>query len=190
MPEKDVPKTISRIFGLGRNLRAKLPKSLSKKSPLSPRQERGAKIALLMGLSLLLALILAPRITEPMGKYQVGDVARENVKATGGFLVEDVQTRAKKQQELMTQMPPVFDLQEQLGDQVQQRLQKAMDFMRRISQEAVPPPKEGLVKSKPAVPYKVLLEHKPNSIISWESPSPNPPFTSWPKPNFHPTWKP
>jgi len=86
MTEKDVPKTISRIFGLGRNLRAKLPKSLSKKSLLPPWQERSTKIALLIGLSLLLALILSPRISQPHGKYRVGDVARENVKATGEFL--------------------------------------------------------------------------------------------------------
>ncbi len=174
MPEKDVPKTISLIFGLGRNLRARLPKSLSGKNLLSPTQERSAKIAVLIVLSLLLALLLAPRITEPVGNYREGDVARENVKATGEFLVEDVQTMAKKQQELMTQMPPVFDLQEELGDQVQQRLQKAMDFMRRISQEAAPPPKEGLAHSKPAVPYKVFLEHKPefDSILGVIIPQP------------------
>jgi cyclic-di-AMP phosphodiesterase PgpH len=177
MPEKDIQTTISHIFGLGRNLRAKLPKSLSGKGLLSPGQEQGAKIAVLIVLSLLLALILAPRITEPMGKYREGDVARENVKATGEFLVEDVQTMAKKRQELMTQMPPVFDLQEQFGDQVQQRLQKAMDFMRRISQEAVPPPKVGQPQSKPPVPYKVLLEHKPefDNILG----------VTIPKPTFH-----
>jgi putative nucleotidyltransferase with HDIG domain len=176
MTEKDVPKTISLIFGLGHNLRAKLPKSLSMKSPLSPGQEQSTKIAVLIVLSLLLALILAPRITQPTGKHRVGDVAQENVKATGEFLVEDVQTMAKKQQELMTQMPPVFDLQEQLGDQVQQRVQKAMDYMRRISQEAVPPPPEGQPKAKP-VAYKVLLEHKPefDNILG----------VTIPKPTFH-----
>ena len=176
MTEKDVPKTISRIFGLGRNLRAKLPKALSKKSLLSPGQERTTKIALLVGLSLLLALILSPHISEPLGKYRVGDVARENVKATGEFLVEDVETTAKKRQELMTQIPPVFDLQEQLGDQVQQRLQKAMDFMRRISQEAVLP-REGKSNGKPHVPYKYLLEHKPefDQILG----------VTIPKPTFH-----
>jgi hypothetical protein len=176
MTEKDVPNTISRIFGLGRNLRAKLPKSLTKKSLLSPGQERTSKIALLVGLSLLLALILSPHISGPLGKYRDGDVARENVKATGEFLVEDVETTAKKRQELMTQIPPVFDLQEQLGDQVQQRLQKAMDFMRRISQEAVLP-REGRSNSKPQVPYKYLLEHKPefDQILG----------VTIPKPTFH-----
>ncbi|MFA5110650.1 MAG: HDIG domain-containing metalloprotein, partial [Desulfobaccales bacterium] len=166
MPEKDERSAISRIFGMGRSLRARLPKALTRKGVLSPSQDRVARVAMLLGLSLILALILSPRMSEPLGKYHVGDVARENVKATGEFLVEDVETTAKKQQELMTQMPPVFDLQEQLTDQVQQRLQKAMDYMRRISQEAVPPlpgdPREGgkRAKAKPAVPYRVLLEHK------------------------------
>ena len=163
MPEKDVPKTISRIFGMGRSLRARLPKSLSRKVVLSPWQDQGARIAVLLVLSLLLALILSPRISEPQRHYQVGDVARENVKAIGEFLVEDVETSGKKQQELMTQVPPVFDLQEQLGEEAQQRLQKAMDYMRRVSQEAaVPPPakRTGAV-AKPAVPYKLLLDHKP-----------------------------
>ena len=98
---------------------------------------------MLLVLSLLLALILSPRISEPQRQYLVGDVARENVKAIGEFLVEDVETTAKKQQELLTQVPPVFDLQEQLGEEVQQRLQKAMDYMRRISQEAVALAQEG-----------------------------------------------
>ncbi|MDP1760969.1 MAG: hypothetical protein Q8L43_01980, partial [Deltaproteobacteria bacterium] len=127
MPEKDVPKGISRIFGMGRSLRARLPKSLSRKAVPPLWQERGARVAVLLTLSLLLALILSPRISEPQRKYPVGDVARENVKAIGELLVEDVETTAKKQQELLTQVPPVFDLQEQLGEEVQQRLQKAMD---------------------------------------------------------------
>ena len=60
MTEKDVPKAISRIYGLGRNLCAKLPKSFHRKTALSPGQDLGAKLMLLLGLSLLLALILAP----------------------------------------------------------------------------------------------------------------------------------
>ncbi|MGB8991698.1 MAG: HDIG domain-containing metalloprotein [Desulfobaccales bacterium] len=167
MPEKDGRKTISRIYGLGRSLRAKLPKSFTRRRVLTPGQDRLAKVALLLGLSLVLALILAPRISEPLRKYRVGDVAQENIKATGEFLVEDVETTAKKQQELMTQMPPVFDLQEQMADQVQQRFQQAMDYMRHVIQDATPPaprsqPKAGArLAAKPTVSFKILLDHKP-----------------------------
>ncbi len=177
MSEKDVPKAISRIYGMGRSLRARLPKSFSHKTVLSPWQDRGAKVALLLFLSLALALILSPRISEPLHDYRLGDVAQENLKATGRFLVEDVETTAKREQELMRQMPPVLDLQEQLGDQVQQRLQQAMDYMRRVAQEAVPPPQGAGAKSKSPVPYKVFLEHKPefDRILG----------VTIPKPTFH-----
>jgi putative nucleotidyltransferase with HDIG domain len=161
MSEKDAPKSISHIFGLGRNLRAKLPKSMSGKGPLTPWEDRAAKIAVLLALSLLLALLLAPRLSEPLSTYKVGDVAREDVRATGNFLVEDVKTMAKKRQELVKQMPPVFDLQEELGDRVQQRVQKAMDYMRGISLEAAQPSSPDHPNAKPVVPYKVLLAHKP-----------------------------
>jgi cyclic-di-AMP phosphodiesterase PgpH len=161
MSEKDAPKTISHIFGLGRNLRAKLPKSISGKAPLTPWEERAAKIAVLLTLSLLLALLLAPRLSVPLSKYKVGDVAREDVRATGNFLVEDVKTMAKKRQDLVKQMPPVFDLQEQLGNRVQQRVQKAMDYMRGVSIEAALPPSPDHPNATPVVPYKALLAHKP-----------------------------
>jgi putative nucleotidyltransferase with HDIG domain len=177
MPEKEVRKGISRIYGGLGSLRARLPKSLSRKSIQSLWQERGARLALLLSLSLILALILSPRILEPQRQYRVGDVARENVKAIGEFLVEDVETTSKKQQELMTQVPPVFDLQEQLGEEVLQRLQKAMDYMRRISQEAVASAPVARAGAKSTVPYKVLVDHKPefDKILG----------VSIPKPTFH-----
>ncbi len=182
MSEKDVPNTISRLFGLGRNLRARLPKSFSRKTALSPSQEQAAKVALLLALCLLLALILSPHIMEPLRKYRVGDVAQENVKATGEFLVEDVETTAKKQQELMTEIPPVFDLQEQMADQVQQRLQKAMDYMQRVIQDAKAPPPGTPANARrpnlsPGALYKILLDHKPDfdRILG----------VTVPKPTFH-----
>ncbi|MDP2045833.1 MAG: hypothetical protein Q8L00_06435, partial [Deltaproteobacteria bacterium] len=192
MPEKDLPKAISRIFGMGRSLRARLPKFLSRKGIPSPWQERGARVAVLLVLSLLLALILSPRISEPQRKYAVGDLARENVKAIGEFLVEDVETTGKKQQELLTLVPPVFDLQEQLGEEVQQRLQKAMDYMRRISQEAVAPPQPGKAgaaakgHTKSAVPYKVLLDHKPEFDRILGVTGPRPTFPLLAKAEFSP----
>ncbi|HZE22169.1 MAG TPA: hypothetical protein VE082_08955, partial [Desulfobaccales bacterium] len=173
MPEKDEPKGISRFLDLGRKQRGKISKSMSRKINLSPRQERIAKVGLLFSLSLLLALILSPRISEPMRKYRVGDIAQENVKAIGEFLVEDVETTARKQQELIRRMPPVFDLQSQLGDQVQQRFQKAMAYMREVSQEAVAPPETSppaKVEPNEAVNAKAQTKptNKPNAEVKAE----------------------
>ncbi len=74
---------------------------------------------------------------------------------------------------------------------MQQRLQKAMDYMRRISQEAVAPPEGGPgpppgAKPSQRCPIRSCWTTSPNSTASWGSPSPSPPFTSWPKPEFSP----
>ena len=131
MPDKEPPIKIRRLFGLER-LRSRLPRSLCRKLPASPLEEMVLKLALLLILSLGLALILSPRTPVTSRQYRVGDIARENVKAIRGFLVEDVETTAKRQRELLAQIPPVFDLQEQMADKVQQRLHKAMDYLRSL----------------------------------------------------------
>ena len=121
----------------------------------------------------------------------MGDIARENVKATGEFLVEDVETTAKRQQELLAQTPPVFDLEEQMADKVQQRLQKAMDYMRRLSQEnaaAAQRPAAGRQGAKPnrPCPHKVLLEHKAEFDQLLGVTIPNPTFQLLAKAEFLP----
>ena len=166
MPDKEPPGKIRRLFGLER-LRSRLPRSLSRKLPATPREEWALKLALLLFLSLGLAFILSPRTPATARQYRVGDIARENVKAIRGFLVEDVETTTKRQQELLAQIPPVFDLEEQMADKVQQRLQKAMDYLRRLSQENPPaanggrPASGSRARPREDVSYKMLLEHKP-----------------------------
>jgi cyclic-di-AMP phosphodiesterase PgpH len=179
---------IRHIFGLER-LRARLPRSLSKKLS-TPAHDRLAKLGLLLVLSLGLAFILAPKTSTTSRHYNVGDIARENVKATGEFLVEDVETTALRKKELLATMPPVFDLEEQMADKVQQRVQKAMDYMRRLSQEfaatAGPPAVKGKGKSKPISNYKRLLEHKPEFDRLLGVSIPNPTFQLLAKSEFSP----
>ena len=175
MPDKEPAKKVSRIFGLGRTLKNRLPRSLTRKNAPPFGHQNLWRLALLLGTSLLLALVLSPRTFESLGKYRVGDVARENVKATGDFLVEDVETMAKKQREMTGQMPPVFDLEEQMAQKVQQRLQQAIDFMRRVAQEppkAFPEPQK--TRRKGPVPYRALLKHKPefDSVLGITIPEP------------------
>ena len=166
MADKEPLGKIRRLFGLER-LRSRLPRSLSRKLPAALRKEWALKLALLLFLSLGLAFILSPRTPTTARQYRVGDIARENVKAIRGFLVEDVETTTKRQQELLAQIPPVFDLEEQMADKVQQRLQKAMDYLRRLSQENPSaanggrPASGSRARPRGDVSYKMLLEHKP-----------------------------
>jgi putative nucleotidyltransferase with HDIG domain len=166
MAEKEPPSKIRRIFGQGRWSSFRL-RSLGRKSPADGRAERLRKILLLLGLSFAITLILTPRGQTPIRQYRVGDVAQENIKATGTFLVEDVLTTAQRQREAVAQIPPVFDLDEQATAGSQERLRQALDFIRRKQQEfsGNPALEEGrnLRKDPPAfaVVYKALLEQKP-----------------------------
>ena len=147
MPDKEPTAKIRHIFGLDVPAR-RWPRTSSRKPAAPPRDERVAKLCLLLALSLGLAFILSPRTPATSRHYRVGDISRENVKATGEFLVEDVETKAQRQEELLAQSPPVFDLEEQMADKVQQRLQKAMDYMRRLSQENQPDTQRGPPREK------------------------------------------
>jgi putative nucleotidyltransferase with HDIG domain len=192
MPEKESPGKISRIFGLGRSWRSRIPKPWPRKPGAPGEPDWIPKVFLLLGLSLILALILSPRTSGPLRQYQVGDIARENVKATGEFLVEDVETMAQKQRELLAEVPPVFDLEEPRAEKVQQRLQKAMDLMRRTSQEALLSLQEAqkdngqTSKRKPTVAYKTLLKHKPEFDKVLGVTIPNPTFHLLAKAEFSP----
>jgi putative nucleotidyltransferase with HDIG domain len=189
MPDKEPAGKISRIFGLGR-IRQKLPLGLTRKKLAWDRHDQAAKIILLAGLSLCLTFILVPKSTMPLRQYQVGDVARQNIKAIGDILVEDVQTTVKKQQELIAGTPPVFDLQQEIADQTLQRLQKAMDFMRRTSQELLVSAQQAAAGGKSAhkatVSYKALLEKKPEFDKILGVAIPNPTFHLLAKNEFSP----
>ncbi|MCL4502847.1 MAG: HDIG domain-containing protein [Deltaproteobacteria bacterium] len=163
MNDKESGGKIRHIFGLER-LRSRLPRSLSKLAPPA-WDERFTKLALLLVLSLGLAFLLAPRSATISKHYQVGDIGRENIKATGEFLVEDEQTTAKRRKELLSETPQVFDQEEHIAEKVLQRLQKAMEYMRRLSQENAANNEQlaagSKTRRKPTSSYKMLLEHKP-----------------------------
>ncbi len=168
MPEKEPQEKIKRIFGQGR-LGSLLSRSLARK-PLSPgKHDRLYKILLLLGLSFAITLILTPHGYRAHRDYQLGDIAQENIKAIGTFLVEDEEITAQRQRELLAQIPPVFDLDEQAAAKVHERLRQAMEFMRRKYQELSQPPVADGAKSahrnngspRFSTVYKGLLEQKP-----------------------------
>jgi putative nucleotidyltransferase with HDIG domain len=186
--DKEPNGKIRHLFGLER-LRSRLPRSLSKLA--APTwNERLLKLGLLLVLSLGLAFLLSPKTSTTSRHYNVGDIARENVKATGTFDVEDVQTTAQRQKELLAESPPVFDQEEQMAEKVVQRLQKAMDYMRRLSQEsaaaAEQPANGAKAKSKPAGSYRRFLEHKPEFDKLLGVTIPNPTFQLLAKSDFSP----
>ncbi len=125
----------------------------------SPPWERGRKIALLIGLSLALAFFLAPAPQRPLHDYRVGQVAQEELAATHDLLVEDVDTTAKRRQDALAQVPPVFDLDEQAAPRLRDRLGQAMAFMRQhLAKLGTTGPEGAASHRPPSVSYQQTLE--------------------------------
>ncbi|MBM4273937.1 MAG: HDIG domain-containing protein [Deltaproteobacteria bacterium] len=187
VPDKE-PDKISRMFGLGSRWRR--GNRTAARKPRTARDENLLKISLLLGLSLILAGLLTPWSPKPLRTYQVGDIAQENIKAVGDFLVEDGESTAQRRRELLAQIPPVFDLDEQVGEKAKERLLTAMDFMRRkfqeLSQVGAFPGSPNPVKPKFSTIHKALGEQKPEFDRLLGATLPNPTFHLLAKAEFSP----
>jgi putative nucleotidyltransferase with HDIG domain len=167
MPDKELPKNISRLRDWGNALLARRGWTRNRKSGLSPKYDQSAKILLLLGLSLAIAVLLAPHPRKPLGEYKVNSIAQENIRAVGDFLVEDEESTQKRQRALLANLPSVFDLDEQVASNMQARLQQALEFMRQtsrtITQEITPVQGEQASLQKPNFSdlYPKLRQHKP-----------------------------
>ncbi len=196
MTEKDPQEKIGHIFGYGRFWRGRRLRGW----PCDPKHwfkdyQNLGKVILLLGLSLCIALILTPQPQKLWENYNVGDIARHTVRATTDLLVEDVETSRQRQKELLAQIPPVFDLDEEAFRRVQERLGKALTFMRQQYQELVAKtspagaPDEPTKKQKPkfSVLYKELLKQKPEFDRLLGVSLPNSTFYLLAKAEFSPT---
>ena len=193
MPDNEPPKKITPVQDWERALRAKLTWPRKLKLPAFLKNDRNLRILLLVGLSLFIAYLLSPQPQRPLRQYKVQDIARENIRAVGDFLVEDVETTQKRRQMLVTRIPPVFDLDEQVAAKIQERLHRALEFMRQVSrklsteylndqaQQATP------AKSSFTPPYKELLKRKPEFDRLLGVSLPNTSFSLLAKANFSPT---
>jgi cyclic-di-AMP phosphodiesterase PgpH len=168
--------------------------------------ERWYKIALLVGFSLLAALMVFPRPQTPHFDYQVGDIAELDIKASADFLVEDQESTAKRQQEYLEESPLIFDLDERIGPEINARLHQAFEFMRQTIQEAQRPPtitppesqpsasgapvaREGELKLPFSKLHKVLLDKKPEFDRMMGVSLPNNVFYLLARNNFSVQWE-
>ncbi|MBW1918345.1 MAG: HDIG domain-containing protein [Deltaproteobacteria bacterium] len=134
MPDKASSQKINGVHRL-REVLCPWGTSWAKKGKLSKSQEKHVKILLLVVFSLLAALIIHPFTQSSPKTYKVGDVATENIKATADFLVEDHESTAQRRKELLRQVHSVYDLDVRVGQEIQERLQEAFEFMRQCYQE-------------------------------------------------------
>jgi putative nucleotidyltransferase with HDIG domain len=167
MPDNELSQNISRLREWGSALWDKCSWPRHRKTFLSAKHEQPAKILLLVALGLAIAVILAPQPRKPLGDYKVNTLAQESIRAAGDFQVLDAETTLKRQRQLLASLPPVFDLDDQVANRMQERLHRGLEFLRqttrKIIQETTPPPGAKAAPEKPpsfAEIYSKLREHK------------------------------
>jgi hypothetical protein len=99
---------------------------------LSPFWQR---ILILAGFSLVLGVLVTPHYIAHPVRYQVGDIADHDVKAVRDFLVTDEAATQRKREEAARKSLAVYDLDEEAGKQLDQRLGACFGFMRSVYQQ-------------------------------------------------------
>ncbi len=129
--------------------------------PAFPWSAPQQKVMILIGLSLVVSILLAPSFTANAPQYRLGDVADRNIKATRDSLVEDTEATSRKREEATRQAPVVYELDESVEHQVLERLAAAFEAMRTYSEvkpnqgldqvllSGTPEPTEAILSSEP-----------------------------------------
>ena len=139
MPDNSTSPISDKLLGLRRLFRPRRDPASGKKSARPKNHDLYGKILLLLGFSLTAALILYPRPQEKVFPYQVGDIANHDVKATQDLLIEDAESTAKRRQELLDEVPMVYDFDDRIGEALRSRLHQAFAVLQVTIREARAP---------------------------------------------------
>ncbi|MBE9504300.1 MAG: HDIG domain-containing protein [Proteobacteria bacterium] len=101
------------------------------------------KRAILIVISILSALILSLQITAPTFRFNVGDIARQNFKASSDLLVEDEQSTMKKKEVALSASLDVYDFDDTVQQEVRVRIQEGFSLMRENLKELEDKPLDG-----------------------------------------------
>ncbi|MBE9537279.1 MAG: HDIG domain-containing protein [Proteobacteria bacterium] len=88
------------------------------------------KRTILIVVSILSALILSPKLSTSVFKYNPGDIARQNIKVAEDALVEDTLSTQKKREKARGLSPDAYDLDETAAWEIKGRIENAFLGMR------------------------------------------------------------
>lgn len=107
------------------------------------------KAAILIVFSLIVSFFLTPSFTSDTPSFQLGDIADRNVKADRDLLIEDEGATARKREEAVRGAPVIYELDENVANQVFERLESAFRLMREYSRDGEKPQAGSLLASGP-----------------------------------------
>ncbi len=98
--------------------------------PCSLQSHLCQKRFLLLGVSLLIAILVNPSFMIETPHYRLGQIADQNIKAKHDFLVEDEAATAKKREEAVEQSPLVYDYDPTVAKGILEKLNESFNAMR------------------------------------------------------------
>ena len=102
----------------------------------------------LLGTTLVVALLLFPALWTSTPRYQIGDVAEKDIKSAKNFLMEDKAATQIKREEAARSVPTVYDFDDALAANVAERIAAAFEHVRSLP----PAPNGGEIGAGPDGP--------------------------------------
>lgn len=88
---------------------------------------------LAIAFSFLSASFILPRVYQLTPNYAVGSIAKQNIKASHGFLVEEKEATEKKRVEALKRARPVFDYHERTSEEIGLKLSQAFLLLKGLT---------------------------------------------------------
>ena len=105
-----------------------------KKVSIKPlfRSDLQIKWTILIGITILFAVILSPSLVTKRHVYKLGDVAEEDIKAPSDFFIEDAEATEAKRIQAVEAVQTVYDHDTALSTQLSMRIESAFDDLRAV----------------------------------------------------------
>lgn len=87
---------------------------------------------MLLGTTLLIAVLLFPSLLITMPSYQIGDVAKKDIKSPKDFLIEDKEATQQKREETARSILTIYDFDDTLASKLKERITDAFKHMRTL----------------------------------------------------------
>ena len=111
------------------------------------------RLIMLFGTTFLFAVLLFPGLFMTSPQYQIGDVAKKDIKSPKDFLIEDKEATQSKREETARSTLTIYDFDDTLASKLDERVTQAFQHMR-----ALPEGVKGRAPAK-SIPLTRTLRH-------------------------------
>ncbi len=90
------------------------------------------RLIILLGTTVLIAVLLFPSLLTTIPGYQIGDVAEKDIKSPKDFLIEDKEATQRKRKETARSVLTIYDFDDTLASKLGERITHAFKHMRTL----------------------------------------------------------